>query len=62
VEAESRADVDSDRVVEAIVDGGTRVHGRRQPLRRSAHHYLVGAGRKAGYAARRGVAGATGLL
>ncbi|MFC6825794.1 CehA/McbA family metallohydrolase [Halopelagius fulvigenes] len=49
-DAESKAEIDGDDVVEAMDDGSAEIHGRRQPLIRSAHHYLVGAGRKTGWA------------
>ena len=49
----SKADLRTRDVVRALRAGDTAVHGRRQPLHRSARHYLVGAGRKAGWALRR---------
>jgi predicted metal-dependent phosphoesterase TrpH len=42
----SKAEIDSERVVQAIGDGDAEVHGRRQPLHRSVRHYALGAGRK----------------
>ena len=42
----STADLDGDRVVEAIRDGDADVYGRRQPLHRSTKHYLTGASRR----------------
>lgn len=48
----SVADLDGQDVVDAIARGDAAVHGRRQPLRKSARHYLVGAGRKTGWALR----------
>ena len=48
----SKAELDGDHVIEAMRDGSAEIHGRRQPLHRSAHHYLVGAGRKVGWALR----------
>ena len=50
---ESTAELDGDHVVEGLREGHAEIHGRRQPLVRSAHHYLVGAGRKTGWALRR---------
>ena len=50
---ESKAELDGEHVVEAFREGDAAIHGRRQPLFRSAHHYLVGAGRKTGWALRR---------
>jgi predicted metal-dependent phosphoesterase TrpH len=44
------AAVDGETVVEAIDSAGAAVHGRRQPIRRSAEHYLACAGRKARWA------------
>jgi len=55
--ADSTADLDGDRVVEAIREGDARIRGRRQPLHRSARHYLVGAGRKVSWAVRPHVPG-----
>jgi predicted metal-dependent phosphoesterase TrpH len=49
---DSKTELDGEHVVEAIRDGSAEIHGRRQPLHRSAHHYLIGAGRKAGWAIR----------
>lgn len=48
----SKAKLDGEHVVRAIREGSAEIHGRRQPLHLSAHHYLVGAGRKAGWAIR----------
>ena len=48
---ESRRDLDGEAVVDAIRAGEADIHGRRQPLRSSARHYLIGAGRKATWAA-----------
>ena len=48
----SKADLDGEHVVAAFRNGSAEIHGRRQPLHRSAHHYLIGAGRKAGWALR----------
>lgn len=48
----SRADLDGSHVVDAITRGDAAVHGRRQPLRKSARHYAIGAGKKTGYALR----------
>lgn len=45
-QVDSRATLDSDHVVEALVDGDADVHGRRQPLVRSFQHYFMGAGKK----------------
>ncbi|WP_276300314.1 PHP domain-containing protein [Halorussus lipolyticus] len=45
----SKADLDSNRVVDAIGNGDAEVHGRRQPLTRSVQHYALGAGRKVGH-------------
>lgn len=56
-DADSKAELDGDRVVEAIREGDAEIRGRRQPLHRSAHHYLVGAGRKASWALRPRVPG-----
>lgn len=55
--ADSVADLRGDHVVEAIRNGSAEIRGRRQPLRRSARHYLVGAGRKASWAIRPRVTG-----
>ena len=52
-DADSKAYLDGERVVRALRAGDAEIHGRRQPLVRSARHYLVGAGRKAGWAVRR---------
>lgn len=52
-DAESKAEIDGGHVIRALRDGSADIHGRRQPLVRSAHHYLVGAGRKTGWALRR---------
>lgn len=49
----STVKLDGEHVVEALRAGDAEIHGRRQPLVRSARHYLVGAGRKAGWALRR---------
>ena len=46
---ESKAELDSERVVQPIRDGNAEVHGRRQPLHRSVCHYALGAGRKVGH-------------
>lgn len=51
-DVESKAALDGDAVVDALREGEADVHGRRQPLRSSAKHYLIGAGRKASWAAR----------
>ena len=51
-EVDSKAELDGEHVVEAIREGSADIHGRRQPLYRSAQHYLIGAGRKAGWALR----------
>lgn len=48
----TRRDLDGEAVVKALREGDADVHGRRQPLRTSLRHYLVGAGRKASWAAR----------
>jgi predicted metal-dependent phosphoesterase TrpH len=45
----SKADLGSERIVEAIGNGDAEVHGRRQPLTRSVRHYALGAGRKVGH-------------
>ncbi|WP_276280968.1 PHP domain-containing protein [Halorussus caseinilyticus] len=47
--ASSKADLDRERIVAALANGDAEVHGRRQPLRRSARHYALGAGRKVGH-------------
>lgn len=47
--ADSRAALDSDRIVEALANGDAEIHGRRQPLHRSVRHYLKGAGKKVGH-------------
>ncbi|WP_255195217.1 CehA/McbA family metallohydrolase [Halorarius litoreus] len=47
----SKRNLDGTEVVEALRSGDADVHGRRQPLRSSARHYLIGAGRKASWAA-----------
>jgi predicted metal-dependent phosphoesterase TrpH len=47
-DANSPADLDSDRIVEALADGDAEIHGRRQPFHRSVRHYLKGAGKKVG--------------
>ncbi|ESP87308.1 CehA/McbA family metallohydrolase [Candidatus Halobonum tyrrellensis] len=51
--ADSKATLDGNDVVRALRAGSASIHGRRQPLVRSARHYLAGAGRKAGWAVRR---------
>lgn len=51
-DVESKGQIDGEHLIRALRDGNAEVHGRRQPLFRSAHHYLVGAGRKAGWAFR----------
>jgi len=51
-DASGRGAIDGADVVDAIVDGGTEVHGRRQPVVRSVRHYAVGARRRLGYAVR----------
>ena len=51
-----RADITAAEIVGALANGSTAVHGRRQPIHRSARHYLVGATRKTGRALRGGVA------
>ncbi|MFC7136314.1 PHP-associated domain-containing protein [Halobaculum litoreum] len=48
-----RGAVDGDDVVAALADGNGSVHGRRQPIPRSAQHYLSGAGRKGAWTAAR---------
>lgn len=47
--------VTADDVIGALANGSTAIHGRRQPIYRSARHYLVGATRKTGRALRHGV-------
>jgi predicted metal-dependent phosphoesterase TrpH len=49
------ARVAAEDVVEALAAGATAIHGRRQPILRSARHYLTGATRKANRAFRHGV-------
>lgn len=51
--AKSKINLDGEHVVQALKDGSAEIHGRRQPLVRSTHHYLVGAGRKTGWALQR---------
>ena len=46
---DSKAELDSDRIVEALANGDAEIHGRRQPLHRSVRHYLKGAGKKVGH-------------
>lgn len=48
--AESKAEIDGERVVRALRDGRAEVHGRRKPLHRSARHYVIGAGRRTRWA------------
>ena len=48
-DAGSRAAVDGDDVLAALAAGNGSVHGRRQPVPRSAHHYLKAAGRKSAW-------------
>lgn len=48
----SPADLTGGDVVRALANGSAEVQGRRQPLHRSASHYLKGAGRKASWAIR----------
>lgn len=52
-DVKSKAELAGEHVIQALRDGTAEIHGRRQPLVRSAHHYLVGAGRKTGWAFRR---------
>ncbi|WP_277553811.1 PHP domain-containing protein [Halobaculum limi] len=52
-EATHPAVVDGDDVVAALAAGNGSVHGRRQPVPRSAQHYLTGAGRKGAWTASR---------
>jgi predicted metal-dependent phosphoesterase TrpH len=49
-DADAVDEVDGDRVVAALDAADAAVHGRRQPLRRSAAHYVDCAGRKARWA------------
>ncbi|WP_254821646.1 CehA/McbA family metallohydrolase [Haloglomus halophilum] len=51
----------ADDVVAAIRRGDTAVHGRRAPLHRCAGHYVKGAARKSGYAARKAPGVATSV-
>ena len=60
--ASSVAELDGADVVAAIARGDAEVHGRRQPLRKSARHYAVGAGRRTGYALRANVPNPMSLL
>ena len=53
----AKAELDGGLVADAIREGDAEIKGRRQPLRRSARHYLIGAGRKAGWALRPDVLG-----
>jgi len=46
--ANRRADVATEDVVSALQNGSTATYGRRQPIYRSARHYLTGATRKTG--------------
>ena len=51
VETETRPEeVTAAEVVAALGNGATATHGRRQPIHRSARHYLLGATRKTGRA------------
>ena len=50
--ASSIAELDGDDVVDAIADGSADVRGRRQPIHRSAQHYLKAVARKASYGLR----------
>jgi predicted metal-dependent phosphoesterase TrpH len=55
--ANRRGTVSAAEVAAALGDGtGTAIHGRRQPIHRSARHYLLGATRKTGRALRHTVA------
>ncbi|MWG35803.1 CehA/McbA family metallohydrolase [Halomarina oriensis] len=56
-DADSTAAVDESDVLDALDDGATATRGRRQPLHRSAAHYLTGAARKANHVARRRLPG-----
>jgi predicted metal-dependent phosphoesterase TrpH len=60
-DADDVADVDREDVLAALDDGTTAVTGRRQPLHRSAAHYLSGAARRANYALRRRVPGVSAI-
>ncbi|MFC7097882.1 PHP domain-containing protein [Halobaculum marinum] len=50
---ERQSAVDGEDVVAALAEGNGSVQGCRQPVPRSAHHYLVGAGRKSAWTAAR---------
>ena len=54
--ANRHADVTATEVVDALQNGSTAIYGRRQPIYRSAHHYLTGVTRKTGRALRHTVA------
>ncbi|MFC5972731.1 PHP-associated domain-containing protein [Halomarina salina] len=56
-DVDSPAEVDQEDVLDALDEGATATTGRRQPLHRSASHYLSGAARKAGYALRQRLPG-----
>ncbi|WP_115865624.1 PHP domain-containing protein [Halorussus litoreus] len=49
---DSTAALDAEDVVATIANGEANVHGRRQPLHRSTHHYLKGASKRFRYAVR----------
>lgn len=51
-EADRPTDVTTADVVGALQNGSTAIYGRRQPIYRSARHYLAGATRKTGRALR----------
>lgn len=48
----SKRKLDGEHVVRAIADGSVETHGWRNPIHRSARHYLTAAGKKASYALR----------
>ncbi|SEW25398.1 PHP-associated domain-containing protein [Natrinema salifodinae] len=45
----TKADIDGDDLVEAILEGRTQIHGRRTPIRKSSVQYAKGAARKTAY-------------
>ena len=53
--ADRRETITAAEVVAALKSDETAIHDRRQPIHRSARHYLVGATRKTGRALRHGV-------
>lgn len=50
---ESKEEIETQDIVEAIKDGKTEVRGHRSPIHRSAHHYMKAMVRKTGFKLRK---------